>query len=72
LQRGGGWRHPAVIVNGRAIGAWSLRRKAARGEVQVESIEPGRRALREGIDAEVADIGRFLGLDLRMSETRLR
>jgi len=72
LQRGGGWRHPAVVADGRAIGAWTLRRKGGRGEVLVESIERATGALREGIDAEVADIGRFLGIDLRVSETRLR
>ena len=72
LQRGGGWRHPAVVVDGRAIGAWSLRRKGPRGEVLVESIEPVDSALRKGILAEVDDVGRFLGIDLRVSETRLR
>jgi len=72
LQRGGGWRHPAVIVDGRALGAWTIRKRGARGQVQVETLEPSTRAIRHGVDTEVADIGRFLGLELSVSETRLR
>ncbi|TMD46368.1 MAG: winged helix DNA-binding domain-containing protein, partial [Chloroflexi bacterium] len=30
LQRGGGWLHPAVVVNGRAVAAWSLRKRQPR------------------------------------------
>jgi hypothetical protein len=65
LQRGGGWLHPAVIVNGRAVAAWSLRKTAGRrGVVKVEPSGPISRAIRAGIEAEVADIGRFLDLQL--------
>ena len=61
LQRGGGWLHPAVLVNGRAVAAWSLRKSGARGgQLLVEPSEPLRRTVRAGIEAEVADIGRFL------------
>jgi hypothetical protein len=64
LQRGGGWLHPAVIVNGRAVAAWSLRKSGGRGQIQIEPPEPITRAVRAGIEAEVADIGRFLNLPL--------
>ena len=61
LQRGGGWLHPAVLVNGRAVAAWSLRKSGAcGGQLLVEPSEPLRRTVRAGIEAEVADIGRFL------------
>jgi hypothetical protein len=61
LQRGGGWLHPAVLVNGRAVAAWSLRKSEARGgQVLVEPSESLGRTVRAGIGAEVADIGRFL------------
>ncbi len=72
LLRGGGWRHPALVVDGRALGAWSLRARGVRGQVLVETLEPGGRAIRQGTEDEVADIGRFLGRDLTVSETRLR
>jgi len=65
LQRGGGWLHPAVVVNGRAVAAWSLRKSGGRSaQVTVEPFGPISRALGAGIQAEVADIGRFLNLRL--------
>lgn len=59
LQRGGGWLHPAVVVDGRAVGAWSLR-SGRHDQVFVELLEPVKGELRNAIIAEVADIGRFL------------
>jgi hypothetical protein len=64
LQRGGGWRHPAVVVDGRAVGAWSLGKSEPRGQVLVETLEPSGRSIGAGIEAEVADVGRFLGQEL--------
>jgi winged helix DNA-binding protein len=64
LQRGGGWLHPAVVVNGRAVAAWSLRKSGRRGQLNVESFGPISRAVRAGIEAEASDIGRFLDLQL--------
>jgi len=63
LQRGGGWLHPAVVVDGRAVGAWSLRKSSGRAaQVIVEPFDSLSAPLRSAIGAEVADIGRFLGL----------
>jgi hypothetical protein len=70
LQRGGGWLHPAVVVNGRAVAAWSLRKSSGRGHIQVEPSEPISRAVRDGIESEVADVGRFLDLDLTFEIAR--
>jgi len=66
LQRGGGWLHPAVIVNGRAVAAWSLHKSGGQGQVHVEAFEPINRLVRSGIGAEVAGIGRFLDLELAL------
>jgi len=71
LQRGGGWLHPAVVVNGRAVAAWSLRKSSSRGQLDVEAFERIPRAVRAGIQAEVADIGRFLDLQLMAHFDRL-
>jgi len=71
LQRGGGWLHPAVVVNGRAVAAWSLHKSGSRGQVQVQAFERIPRAVRAGIEAEVADIGRFLDLHLMAHFDRL-
>jgi hypothetical protein len=70
LQRGGGWLHPAVVVNGRAVAAWSLRKSGGRGQLEVEPFEGISRAVRAGIEAEVADIGRFFDLPLGLQISR--
>jgi hypothetical protein len=70
LQRGGGWLHPAVVVNGRAVAAWSLRKSAGRGRLQIEATEPITRAVRAGVESEVADIGRFLDLPVTLEIAR--
>jgi hypothetical protein len=64
LQRGGGWLHPAVVVNGRAVAAWSLRKSGGRGQVLIEPFSALSSTVRAGIDAEVQDTGRFLDLRL--------
>jgi hypothetical protein len=70
LQRGGGWLHPAVVVSGRAVGAWRLRKSGGRGHVEVELFGRISAAVRAGIETEVADIGRFLDLHLRVNFTQ--
>src|SRR5437870_1822252 len=65
LQRGGGWLHPAVVVNGRAVAAWSLRRTGLRGRLTLEPFEALPRTVRVGVDDEVADISRFLGISVQ-------
>ena len=71
LQRGGGWLHPAVVVNGRAVAAWSLRKSGRRGgQVTVEHFGPIGPTVRAGIEMEVDDIGRFLDLHLMVDFTQ--
>jgi len=66
LQRGGGWLHPSIVVNGRAVAAWSLRKSGDRGgHVLIESLQPVSRTLRAGIQAEAKDIGRFLDMPMK-------
>ncbi len=60
LHRGGGWLHPAVVVNGRAVAAWRLRQSGGRGEVLIEPYAPITGAVLTGLESEVADLGRFL------------
>jgi hypothetical protein len=62
LQRGGGWIHPAVIVNGRVIGAWGLRQSGKTARITVETLQPITGAVRRAVEAEASDIGRFLAL----------
>ncbi|HEY0492355.1 MAG TPA: winged helix DNA-binding domain-containing protein [Candidatus Dormibacteraeota bacterium] len=69
LQRGGGWLHPVMIVNGKAMAAWSLQRTAKRAAVRIESVGPIRRAILEGLKDEVADIARFLDVPTTLDVT---
>jgi hypothetical protein len=67
LQRGGGWLHPAVVVNGRAVAAWSLKKSGDRGQVLVEPVEPLVSTVQAGIAEEVRDISRFLEMPVASS-----
>jgi hypothetical protein len=70
LQRGGGWLHPAVVVNGRAVAAWTLRKTGRRGQIVIEPFEAISVDVRGGIEAEVRDIGRFLDLPVAFEIAR--
>ena len=58
----GGVIRPTILLDGRVIGRWQLDRP--KGRVQVVAFEQLNRPTRAAIDAEVADIGRFLAQDL--------
>jgi hypothetical protein len=64
LQRGGGWIHPCVLVDGRAVAAWSLQRTGRQGRIDVEPYERLNAHTRSAIASEARDIGRFLDVDL--------
>jgi Winged helix DNA-binding domain len=67
IQAGGGWIHPAVVVDGRVVGTWRLTAAAGgRLTVAVEPFEPLDGAL-PGLRAEAADLGRFLGAPATLS-----
>ena len=56
----GGIIKPTLLVNGQVRGIWNLTRRTRRLEVAVEPFEPLDDALIPSIEAEVADLGRFL------------
>jgi DNA glycosylase AlkZ-like len=63
IHPGGGILNAALLVDGQALGTWKTQRRRGRLEVQVEPFEPLANALLPLIEAEVADVGRFLGVD---------
>jgi len=63
IQAGGGWIHPAVVVDGRVAGTWRWRRAGGRLEVAVEPFGRLPAGARPGLEAEAAGLGRFLGAD---------
>jgi hypothetical protein len=67
INAGGGWIHPAVVVDGRVVGTWRLDSGAGdRLTVAVEPFEPLDGAL-PGLEDEAADLGRFLGAAATLS-----
>ena len=70
IQAGGGWIHPAVVVDGRVAGTWRARRAAGRLEVTVEPFGRLPAGTRPGLEAEAADLGRFLGVETTLGVDR--
>lgn len=64
---GGGILRPTVISSGRAIGTWTLHRSGGSGSAAVHPFEDLDPAMKQELLAEVEDIGRFLGRDIRLS-----
>jgi Winged helix DNA-binding domain len=58
----GGWILPTVLVDGRVVGTWALER--AKGKVRISPFAPLKSRVRAQVDAEISDLGRFLGRDI--------
>jgi hypothetical protein len=67
IQAGGGVVSPAVLHGGRIVGRWSQRRQGDRLAVTVEAFGRLPDGVRDGIEDEVADLGRFLGVSAYLS-----
>jgi hypothetical protein len=67
IQAGGGWIHPAMVVDGRVAGTWRARRAGGRLDITVAPFS-GRlpRGTRPALEAEAADLGRFLAVETRL------
>lgn len=65
--RNAGWVSPVVLLNGRAVGTWTLIRKGKAGRVEVQMFSTPSKPLRSGIEGEVASLARFLETPLRPS-----
>jgi hypothetical protein len=63
IQAGGGWIHPAVVLDGLVIGTWRAERRGQRLAVHVEPFEELPDTLRTALETEAADVGRFLHRD---------
>lgn len=61
IQAGGGVLHPSVVVDGRIGGRWKLTRSKKGVTVGVEPFGTALDGLGDLLEAEVADLGRFLG-----------
>jgi Winged helix DNA-binding domain len=60
---GGGWFHPSVIADGRAVGTWKLERSSPHAVVEVRPFSGLGPAVRRAIAAEARDVGTYLGTE---------
>jgi hypothetical protein len=60
IHPGGGLLYPTLLVNGHAAGVWSAKRRGKRLEVVMEPFAGLTAEIRHGLEAEVADLSRFL------------
>jgi len=62
INAGGGMVSPTLIVDGQALGTWKLQRQKSRLDVVLMPFEELAAEIQPGLEAEVQDIVRFLGM----------
>ena len=67
IHPGGGIIRSVVTIDGRVAGKWELKRRKRTLEVVIEPFQDFSYDIKTGIEAEVADIGRFLGEETTIS-----
>jgi hypothetical protein len=62
-EGGGGWIRPVIVEDGVVVGGWRSSRKGDRLEIALNLPKRERQRLRRKIDAEIADIASFEGVE---------
>lgn len=60
VNPGGGWYHPAVVADGRAIGTWKTEKRKDRIALRVRRFSTVPAAVRSKLGEEGQDVGRYL------------
>ena len=63
VHPGGGIIRPIILIDGRAVATWARKRTGQKLSITVSPFESQSDDVRAGIDEEVEDIGRFLGVE---------
>jgi hypothetical protein len=63
-EGGGGWIRPVIVEDGIVLGGWRSRRQGDRLELTLNLDSAERERLSDQIEAEVADIARFEGVEV--------
>ena len=66
-EGGGGWIRPVILEDGIVVGGWRSKRKGERLEITLNLPNAERERLGKKIDAEVADLARFEGIEATIS-----
>ncbi len=64
---GGGWIRPVIVEDGIVVGGWRSSRKGGRLEIELNLPRAERDRLGAKIEAEVADLARFEGIEAAIS-----
>ena len=67
INAGAGWLHPTLLVDGRAVATWRSKRRRDGLDVVVEPFDGLAADVHSGVEAEVADLERFLGVKATFS-----
>lgn len=67
VHPGGGYLHPTVLVDNRLAGTWKLKKGKRQSTMLVEPFEPFEPGVRAALEAEAADLGRFLGREVGLT-----
>jgi hypothetical protein len=66
-EGGGGWIRPVILEDGIVVGGWRSTRKGGRLEISLNLPKAERERLGAKLDAEVADLARFEGIEATIS-----
>lgn len=67
VQAGGGMIAPTILVDGEIVGTWKLHRGPRRSTVAISPFDTLPRGSKPGLEAEVKDLGRFLGIETSLT-----
>ena len=67
-EGGGGWIRPVIVEDGIVIGGWRSSRRGGRLAISLNLPKRERERLGSKIDAEIADIARFEGMEATISD----
>lgn len=62
INAGGGLLRPTLLVDGRIMGTWKMKRHKNHLDIEVESFDQLTPEILAGLEAEITDIARFLGV----------
>jgi hypothetical protein len=65
VNRGGGWLHPVIVVDGRVVGTWTTDRSSKAFQVDLHPFSPLPAAVRRSVDREAEDLARYFGTAMR-------
>jgi hypothetical protein len=64
INRGGGWLHPVLLVDGRLVATWGTEKESKRLRIDVVPFAPLTPTVKRAVAAEANDIGDYLGISV--------